>query len=141
MRRRLRNDRKLDRLRRTAVFGGCTSQELLLIGSLADEATFTAGTVLARKGMCPRQVVLIDGTFVAGQAALDGTPASESVVVERTVRALVFDIRSYRRLAAVLPHVTAATPKSRSASQTGPPIRRSPSQASRGRSSLASPRS
>ena len=124
--RRRHTDPKIERLRRVPAFAGLSGQQLLRLSALADETVRPAGTVLARHGRMPWEVFLVtdgslsierngkaiqaDGGFVGASAALDSTPHRETVVASAPVRAFVFDLRSFQRLAHEFPAVLEAAP-------------------------------
>jgi CRP/FNR family transcriptional regulator, cyclic AMP receptor protein len=71
----LRRDAKIELLKRTPLFAGCSKGELRALASTADELDLREGTVITREGRPGREFfVLISGS---AQVAKDGEPIAQ----------------------------------------------------------------
>ena len=112
----LRKNVKIDLLRRTLLFSGCSKSQLAKIATIADEISFPSGKALIHEGERGRQLlVVIEGTVevrkkgrkvairggseIFGEMALiTNVPANATVTTTSPVRALVIVDRDFRGL-------------------------------------------
>jgi CRP/FNR family cyclic AMP-dependent transcriptional regulator len=119
----LRRDAKVELLKRTPLFGGCTKSELRELAKTADELDLREGTVLIREGRPGREFfVLIDGTAVVtkqgkkiadlgpgdwlGEIALiTDSPRTATVTATSPVDVLVITDRRFRSVVETMPSI------------------------------------
>jgi CRP-like cAMP-binding protein len=112
----LRKNAKVELLRRTTLFAGCSKRELAEIALIADEIDLPAGTAFIREGEPGREfVAIIEGAvdvrrkgrsvkikggsdFFGEMSLLSDAPRNASVVAKSPVRALVVTARDFQRL-------------------------------------------
>ena len=119
----LRRDAKVELLKRTPLFAGCTKSELRELAKTADELDLREGTVLIREGRPGREFfVLIDGTAVVtkqgkkiadlgpgdwlGEIALiTDSPRTATVTATSPVDVLVITDRRFRSVVETMPSI------------------------------------
>ena len=119
----LRRDAKIELLKSTPLFSGCSKSELRALASSADELDLREGTVLTREGRAGREFfVLIDGTAVvtrqgkkiaelgAGDwlgeiALLTDSPRTATVTATSPLDVLVITERSFRSVVETMPSI------------------------------------
>lgn len=119
----LRRDAKVELLKRTPLFSGCTKSELRELAKTADELDLREGTVLIREGRPGREFfVLIDGTAVVtkqgkkiadlgpgdwlGEIALiTDSPRTATVTATSPVDVLVITDRRFRSVVETMPSI------------------------------------
>ena len=117
----LRNDGKIELLRRVPLFAGCSRRDLVRIARIADEVDFKPGKVLIKEGApggeffifadgsaeVRRKGKRIDtigpGSFVGETALMTDRPRNATVTTTSPVVALVVTKWSFRRLVAANP--------------------------------------
>jgi CRP/FNR family transcriptional regulator, cyclic AMP receptor protein len=119
----LRRDAKVELLKRTPLFAGCTKSELRELAKTADELDLREGTVLIREGRPGREFfVLIDGTAVVtkqgkkiadlgpgdwlGEIALiTDSPRTATVTATSPIDVLVITDRRFRSVVETMPSI------------------------------------
>lgn len=119
----MRNDAKVEVLRRAPLFSGLSKRELQKIASLADEIDLPEGKELIREGVRGRQffvllegnvavrkrgrkVAIRGGTEFFGEIALvSNAPTNATVRATSAVRALVITDRAFRALLERVPQI------------------------------------
>jgi CRP-like cAMP-binding protein len=119
----LRRDAKVELLKRTPLFSGCTKSELRELAKTADELDLREGTVLIREGRPGREFfVLIDGTAVVtkqgkkiaelgpgdwlGEIALiTDSPRTATVTATSPLDVLVITDRRFRSVVETMPSI------------------------------------
>jgi CRP/FNR family transcriptional regulator, cyclic AMP receptor protein len=119
----LRRDAKVELLKRTPLFAGCTKSELRELAKTADELDLREGTVLIREGRPGREFfVLIDGTAVVtkqgkkiaelgpgdwlGEIALiTDSPRTATVTATSPLDVLVITDRRFRSVVETMPSI------------------------------------
>jgi CRP-like cAMP-binding protein len=119
----LRRDAKLELLKSTPLFSGCSENELRVLAKTADELDLREGTVITREGRPGREFfVLVDGTarvtkngkkigeLAAGDwfgeiALLTDTPRTATVTATSPVDVLVITDRSFRTVVETVPSI------------------------------------
>src|SRR5262245_12596002 len=120
---RLSKNAKVDLLKRTPLFEGCSKTELGTLATMSDELGLRPGTVLTREGRRGREFfVLIDGTVSVSQdgkqiaelgagewfgevALLTDLPRTATVTASSQVRVLVITDRAFRRAVRTMPSI------------------------------------
>ena len=109
----LRRNTKIELLRRTPLFSGCSKRQLGEIAAIADEIEIAEGKAFIREGERGREFfAVIDGTvdvrkkgrrvtvtggneFFGGIALLSGAPRNATVTATSPMRALVIASREF----------------------------------------------
>jgi CRP/FNR family cyclic AMP-dependent transcriptional regulator len=119
----LRRDAKIELLKRTPLFAGCSKAELRALASSADELDLREGTVITREGRPGREFfVLVSGTarvtkdgkaiaeLGAGDwfgeiALLTDTPRTATITATSPVDVLVITDRRFRNVVETMPSI------------------------------------
>jgi CRP/FNR family transcriptional regulator, cyclic AMP receptor protein len=119
----LRRDAKVELLKRTPLFAGCTKSELRELAKTADELDLREGTVLIREGRPGREFfVLIDGTaevtkqgkkiadlgpgdWLGEIALITDSPRTATVTATSPVDVLVITDRRFRSVVETMPSI------------------------------------
>lgn len=119
----LRKNAKIELLRRTPLFSGCSKSQLSAIAAIADEIDLREGHVLIRQGERGTQFfVVLEGTVavtkdgkplklrggseVFGEISLlSDVPTTATVVATSPVRALVVTARDFARVIKEVPSI------------------------------------
>ena len=119
----LRRDAKVELLKRTPLFAGCSKNELRELAKTADELDLREGTVLTREGRPGREFfVLIEGTALVtkkgkkiaelgpgdwlGEIALiTDSPRTATVTATSPVDVLVITDRRFRSVVETMPSI------------------------------------
>jgi CRP/FNR family cyclic AMP-dependent transcriptional regulator len=119
----LRRDAKIELLKRTPLFAGCSKAELRALASSADELDLREGTVITREGRPGREFfVLVSGTarvtkdgkaiaeLGAGDwfgeiALLTDTPRTATITATSPVDVLVITDRRFRQVVETMPSI------------------------------------
>jgi CRP/FNR family transcriptional regulator, cyclic AMP receptor protein len=119
----LGKNQKVELLKRTPLFSGCSKAELGALATMADELDLREGTVLTREGKPGREFfVLIEGTVAvtrdgktiaelgAGDwfgeiSLLTQTPRTATVTATSPLRVLVVTDRAFRRVVEAMPSI------------------------------------
>jgi CRP-like cAMP-binding protein len=119
----LRRDAKIELLKSTPLFSGCSKNELRVLAKTADELDLREGTVITREGRPGREFfVLIDGTarvtrngkkigelgvgdWFGEIALLTDTPRTATVTATSAVDVLVITDRSFRTVVETVPSI------------------------------------
>lgn len=119
----LRNDAKIDLLRRVPLFSGCTKKELGSLVSLTTLIDMPAGTRLVTEGGTDRDLIVIvdgaaevtrrgkkvgslrSGDFFGEIALLSGGPRTATVTASKDATLLVLGERDYRSIAERIPSI------------------------------------
>ena len=119
----LRRDAKIELLKRTPLFSGCSKGELRALARSADELDLREGTVITREGRAGREFfVLISGSaqvtkngeniaeLGAGDwfgeiALLTNAPRTATVTATSPVDVLVVTDRSFREVVETMPSI------------------------------------
>ncbi len=120
---RLGKDAKIELLKSTPLFAGCTKKELRELASRTDEIDLRDGYVLMREGRPGREfIVLVEGTaavtrdgrnvaeleagdWVGEIALLTNVPRTATVTATSPIRVLVVTDRSFRSLVETMPSI------------------------------------
>ena len=110
----LRKDAKIELLKGTPLFAGCTKAELQWIAALADELDLADGTTLIREGERGREFIVVAsgtvrvtrggktlrdlgaGDFIGEIALVADVPRTATVTATSPVRLLVVTDRAFR---------------------------------------------
>ena len=119
----LGKNQKVELLKRTPLFSGCSKAELGALATIADELDLREGTVLTREGERGREFfVLIEGTVAvtrngetigelgAGDwfgeiSLLTQMPRTATVTATAPLRVLVITDRAFRRVVEAMPSI------------------------------------
>ncbi len=119
----LGKNQKVELLKRTPLFSGCSKAELGALATMADELDLREGTVLTKEGGRGREFfVLIEGTVAvtrngktigelgAGDwlgeiSLLTQTPRTATVTATAPLRVLVITDRAFRRVVEAMPSI------------------------------------
>jgi CRP/FNR family transcriptional regulator, cyclic AMP receptor protein len=119
----LRRDAKVELLKRTPLFSGCTKSELRQLARTADELDLREGTVLTREGRPGREFfVLIEGTaevtkngkkiaelgpgdWLGEIALITDSPRTATVTATSPVDVLVITDRRFRSVVETMPSI------------------------------------
>jgi CRP-like cAMP-binding protein len=120
---RLGKNQKVELLKRTPLFAGCSKAELGALAITADEIDLRSDSVLTKEGKSGREFfVLIDGTVRVTRngkklgdlgsgdwfgeiALLTKTPRTATVTTTSPVRVLVITDRAFRRVVEAMPSI------------------------------------
>ncbi len=120
----LRQDQKVEYLRRVPIFEGCSERQLRAVARIARVLETPAGQVFARAGEPGNEFFLIvdgavraeisssnqhrlsPGEFFGEMSLLDGEPRSATVVADTAVRLLVIDRHDFWKLLKEVPAFT-----------------------------------
>jgi CRP/FNR family transcriptional regulator, cyclic AMP receptor protein len=112
----LRQDSKIDLLRRVPLFSACSTDELGQIAEIADELSIREGKVLTRQGGPGREMfILLDGTvkvernseqvnelgpgdFLGEGALVLGKPRNATITATTPLRVLVISAGNFKQL-------------------------------------------
>ena len=115
-------DRKQDEIRNTALFRGCSPQDVRWIAKVADTVDLPAGRTVVRKGSWTKEfVVLVSGSasafdgeasvclapgaYVGAAGLIDDSPHSMTVETIEPTRVLVFSPGAFRGMLHRIPSV------------------------------------
>ena len=119
----LSKNEKVELLKRTPVFAGCTKRELIEVALVAAEREASAGETLMEEGRPGREFfVLVDGSVVVGRngrkvavlgpgawfgeiALLTFKPRTATVTATSPIRVLVVTDRSFRQIVETTPRI------------------------------------
>jgi CRP/FNR family cyclic AMP-dependent transcriptional regulator len=119
----LRKNAKVELLKRTPLFSGCSKAELGELATKSDEVALREGSILAREGRRGREFfVLVDGSVRVtregrkladlgpgdwfGEIALvTNSPRTATVTATTPVRVLVLGDRAFRRVVSEMPSI------------------------------------
>jgi CRP/FNR family transcriptional regulator, cyclic AMP receptor protein len=119
----LRRDAKVELLKRTPLFSGCSKSELRELAKTADELDLREGTVLTREGRPGREFfVLIEGTaevtkkgkkiadlgpgdWLGEIALITDSPRTATVTATSPVDVLVITDRQFRSVVETMPSI------------------------------------
>ena len=119
----LRRDAKVELLKKTPLFAGCSKSELRELAKTADELDLREGTVLIREGRPGREFfVLIDGTaevtkkgkkiadlgpgdWLGEIALITDSPRTATVTATSPVDVLVITDRRFRSVVQTMPSI------------------------------------
>jgi CRP/FNR family cyclic AMP-dependent transcriptional regulator len=119
----LRRDAKIELLKRTPLFSGCSKSELRALARIADELDLREGTVITREGRPGREFfVLISGTAQVTKngkkiadlgggdwfgeiALLTDSPRTATVTAASPVDVLVVTERRFREVVETMPSI------------------------------------
>jgi CRP/FNR family cyclic AMP-dependent transcriptional regulator len=119
----LRRDAKVELLKKTPLFAGCTKSELRELAKTADELDLREGTVLTREGRPGREFfVLIEGTaevtkkgkkiadlgpgdWLGEIALITDSPRTATVTATSPVDVLVITDRRFRSVVETMPSI------------------------------------
>jgi CRP/FNR family transcriptional regulator, cyclic AMP receptor protein len=119
----LRRDAKVELLKRTPLFSGCTKSELRELAKTADELDLREGTVLIREGRPGREFfVLIEGTaevtkngekiadlgpgdWLGEIALITDSPRTATVTATSPLDVLVITDRRFRSVVETMPSI------------------------------------
>jgi CRP/FNR family transcriptional regulator, cyclic AMP receptor protein len=119
----LRRDAKVELLKRTPLFAGCSKNELRELAKTADELDLREGTVLTREGRPGREFfVLIEGTaqvtkkgktiaelgpgdWLGEIALITDSPRTATVTATSPVDVLVITDRRFRSVVETMPSI------------------------------------
>lgn len=119
----LRRDAKIELLKKTPLFAGCSKSELKELARVADEIDLREGTVLTREGRRGREFfVIVDGTvrvtrngtelaalgpgdWLGEIALITDTPRTATATATSKVDVLVITDRSFRRVVETMPSI------------------------------------
>jgi CRP-like cAMP-binding protein len=119
----LRRDAKIELLKRTPLFSGCSKSELRALARIADELDLREGTVITREGRSGREFfVLISGSAQVAKkgkkiaqlgagdwfgeiALLTDSPRTATVTATSPVDVLVITERRFREVVETMPSI------------------------------------
>ena len=115
-------DRKASEIRETALFRGCSAEEVRWISRVADTVDVPAGRTIVRRGHRAREFVVLvggaaaaskgessvslaPGSYFGDMGLIDGRPHASTIQARTQVRLLVFSPGAFRGMLHRIPAV------------------------------------